>query len=44
MIANYDQLIIIDAIKTGREPGTIYELSVEALSSQPLLYFFQLMM
>ncbi len=39
MIIGYDQLILVDAIKANGEPGTIYELSVEDLSSLPFLHF-----
>ncbi len=37
IILGYDRAIIVDAISTGGEPGTIYELSVDDLDTTPLL-------
>ncbi|MEX2722041.1 MAG: hydrogenase maturation protease [Candidatus Wukongarchaeota archaeon] len=39
IIIDYDRLIIVDAIKSNGEPGTIYELSIEDLSTHPFLHF-----
>ncbi len=39
-IAGYDRIIIIDAIKSGGEPGTIYKLSVGDLHAQQTLHAF----
>ncbi len=39
-IIGYERIIMIDAIKTGGEPGTIYKLSVEDLHAQQTLHAF----
>jgi len=39
MVAGYDRLIIVDAIKAGNKPGTIYELTLDELHSHPPLHF-----
>jgi hydrogenase maturation protease len=39
-IIGYERIIMIDAIKTGGEPGTIYKLSVEDLHAQQTLHTF----
>ena len=39
-IAGYERIIMIDAIKSGGEPGTIYRLSVEDLHAQQTLHTF----
>lgn len=39
-IAGYERIIMIDAIRSGGEPGTIYKLSVEDLHAQQTLHAF----
>jgi hydrogenase maturation protease len=39
-IAGYERIIMIDALKSGGEPGTIYKLSVEDLHAQQTLHTF----
>ena len=39
-IAGYDRIVIIDAIKSGGEPGIIYKLSVGDLHTQEMLHTF----
>jgi len=39
-IAGYERIIMIDAIKSGGEPGTIYKLSVGDLHAQQTLHTF----
>jgi hydrogenase maturation protease len=39
-IAGYEKIIMIDAIKSGGEPGTIYKLSVGDLHAQQTLHAF----
>ena len=39
MVAGYDRLILVDAILTGNEPGTIFELSLDELQTHPPVHF-----
>jgi len=39
-IAGYEKVIMIDAIKSGGEPGTVYKLSVGDLYAQKTLHTF----
>ena len=37
IIKNYEKIIIIDAVRGGREPGTIYRLTVDDILTKPNL-------
>lgn len=39
IVAGYDRLILVDAIITGNEPGTIFELSLDELQTHPPVHF-----
>jgi hydrogenase maturation protease len=39
-ITGYDRIIVVDALQSGGEPGTIYRLSLEDLGSQKTLHTF----
>jgi hydrogenase maturation protease len=39
-IKGYDRLILVDAIKTGGEPGSIYQLSKEEFGNVPTVHSF----
>jgi hydrogenase maturation protease len=39
-ITEYERILIVDAIKSGGKPGTIYKLSKEELNQKPTLHTF----
>ena len=39
MVVGYDRLILVDAIITGNELGTIFELSLDELQTHPPVHF-----
>jgi len=38
LIKGYDKAIIIDAVKTGAEPGTIFNVNISQEDDQPIVY------